>query len=34
MRAALRAMDPAPELAAAFEDYIAMAAESLRNQVG
>ena len=31
MRAAIAAMDPAPEVAAALEDYVAMAADALRN---
>jgi truncated hemoglobin YjbI len=31
MRAAVASMDPPPEVAAAFEDYFTMAAESLRN---
>ena len=31
MRAALAAMDPEPAVARAFEDYLAMAADALRN---
>ena len=32
MRAALRAMDPEPAVARAFEEYVAMAADALRNR--
>jgi hemoglobin len=31
MRSALASMDPAPDVARAFEDYLAMAADALRN---
>jgi hemoglobin len=34
MRAALRAMDPPLAVARAFEDYIAMAADAMRNREG
>lgn len=33
MRAALDALDPAPEVRAPLEDYLAMAADSMRNRV-
>jgi len=32
MRAALRAMDPPPAVATALEDYLALAADALRNR--
>jgi hemoglobin len=32
MRAALRAMDPPPTVATALEDYLALAADALRNR--
>jgi hemoglobin len=32
MRAALRSMDPPPAVAAALEDYLALAADALRNR--
>lgn len=32
MRAALRAMDPPPAVEQAFEDYLALAADALRNR--
>jgi hemoglobin len=32
MRAALEAMDPEPAVARAFEDYVVMAADALRNR--